>query len=98
MAARMVLARRDPLNNLYLNIFLEEGGEDGLFNRVNERLLNHVDVLDFRRLDSRDGTLQLTYFVNCEDARTLNALVDDLKAHLPVVEISFLQQEQMLGG
>jgi hypothetical protein len=98
MAARLVLSRGDPLNNLYLNILLAEASETSLLERVNERLLEHVDVLDFRRLDSRDGTLQLTYFVNCDDARTLNALVDDLKAHLPVVEISFLQQERVLGG
>jgi hypothetical protein len=98
MAVRMLLRRRPMSNNLYLNILLQEDGEQRLFSRVNASLLEHVDVLDFRRLDSRDGTLQLTYFVDCYDPETLNALIDDLKAHFPIVEVSFLQQDQVLGG
>ncbi len=98
MAVRMLLRRRPMSNNLYLNILLQEEGEQGLFSRVNASLLEHVDVLDFRRLDSRDGTLQLTYFVDCYDPETLNALIDDLKQSFPVVEVSFLQQDQVLGG
>jgi hypothetical protein len=98
MAVRMLLRRRPMSNNLYLNILLQEEGERSLFSRVNASLLEHVDVLDFRRLDSRDGTLQLTYFVDCYDPETLNALVDDLKQGFPVVEVSFLQQDQVLGG
>jgi hypothetical protein len=98
MAVRMLLRRRPMSNNLYLNILLQEEGEQGLFSRVNASLLEHVDVLDFRRLDSRDGTLQLTYFVDCYDPETLNALIDDLKQSFPIVEVSFLQQDQVLGG
>jgi hypothetical protein len=98
MAVRMLLRRRSMSNNLYLNLLLYEEGEQSLFSRVNASLLEHVDVLDFRRLDSRDGTLQLTYFIDCYDPETLNALIDDLKSHFPVVEVSFLQQDQVLGG
>jgi hypothetical protein len=98
MAVRMLLRRRSMSNNLYLNLLLQEEGEQSLFSRVNASLLEHVDVLDFRRLDSRDGTLQLTYFIDCYDPETLNALIDDLKSHFPVVEVSFLQQDQVLGG
>lgn len=98
MAARLVLIPRAPASNLYLNVILREEGESSLLNRVNACLLDHVDVLDFRRLDSREGVLQLTYFIECDDPATLNDLIDDLKSNLPVSEVSFLQQEQMLGG
>lgn len=99
MATRAVLSRKPQSNNLYLNVLVQEQeGETALFNQVNARLLEHVDVLDFRRLDSRDGTLQLTYFINCQDPQTLSNLVDDLKGHLPVYEVSFIQQDQVLGG
>ena len=47
---------------------------------------------------SRDGALNLTYLVVCDDAQTVNEMVDRLKASLPVVEISLLQQEPVLGG
>jgi hypothetical protein len=97
MAVRMLLSGQRHQNNLYLDILLREEG-DGLFERVNGCLLDHVNVVDFRRLDSRDGHLQLTYFVEVPDPTSLNAMVDDLKARFPVAEISFLQQEQVLGG
>jgi hypothetical protein len=102
MSVRLVLSKKRQVNNLYLNILLEEGREvaegDALFSRVNACLLEHTEIVDFRRLDSRDGTLQLTYFVDIKDPETLSHLVDDLKASLPVTEVSFLQQEQVLGG
>jgi hypothetical protein len=99
MALRILLTRRPPANNLYLNVFLEENADEGsLFARLNDRLLDHVDVVDFRRLDSRDGNLQLTYFIHCHEAQVLNDLVDDLKHNFPVAEISFIQQDQVLGG
>ena len=96
MAARMLITRKRRSHNLYLNIFVEET-ESSLFDQVNACLLEHVEIVDFRRLDSRDDTLQLTYFVNVDDPQTLNVLVDDLKAKFSITEISFLQQEQGLG-
>jgi len=99
LAFRTLMARRPAANNLYLNVLLTEGEEqESLFERVNTRLLEHVDVLDFRRLDSRDGTLQLTYFISCYDPSALNDLVDDLKQNLPINEVSFIQHDQVLGG
>ena len=92
-----VFARRTRDHNLYLSITVADE-EAGLFTRVNDCLLEYVDVLDFRRLDSRDGTMQLTYFIECDDPQVVNDLVDQLKQSFPVVEISFLQQEQVLGG
>jgi uncharacterized membrane protein YhiD involved in acid resistance len=97
LSLRMILTRRLQEHNLYFSIIVDDD-ESGLLAQVNARLLEHVDVVDFRRLDSRDGTMQLTYFIQCDDAQTVNNLVDDLKTNLPVREISFLQQEQLLGG
>ena len=99
MVLRTLVSRKSPVSNLYLNILVKEDSEQqSLFNRVNTRLLEHVDVLDFRRLDSRDGTLQLTYFVHCYDPQALNDLIDDLKRHLPIYEVSFIEQDLVLGG
>ena len=92
----MFFTRRRQPHNLYLNIFIEET-ETSLLDKVNACLLEYVAVADFRRLDSHDGTLQLTYFVACDDPKKLSLLVDELKATFPITEISFLQQEQVLG-
>jgi uncharacterized membrane protein YhiD involved in acid resistance len=98
MAARLVLQDDTGRDNLYLNILVQEDGAATLFNRINATLLEHVDVLDFRRLDSRDGSLQLTYFIEHCDPAVLDGLVDDLKTRFSVSEISFIQQEQGIGG
>ncbi len=98
MAVRQMLTRGPQTSNLYLNIMVKEEGTEALFEKVNARLLEHVEVLDFQRLDSRDGLLQLTYFIDCGDPKTLSGLIDDLKQSFPVVEVSFLQQAQVLGG
>ncbi len=99
MAARLLLSRRPPASNLYLNLALDDTAEQtALFQQVNTRLLEHVKALDFRRVDARDGQLHLTYFLSCDNPQTLNDLMDDLKRHLPIREISFIQQEQLMGG
>ncbi len=99
MAARLLLARQPEASNLYLNLALDDSpDQEALFQQVNDRLLEHVATLDFRRIDARDGLLQLTYFLSCDDPQTLNDLMDDLKKNLPVREVSFIQQEQVMGG
>lgn len=98
MAARLVLQEDTHRDNLYLNILVEEDDESTLFNRINATLLEHVDVLDFRRLDSRDGALQVTYFIEHCDPAVLDGMIDDLKRRFAVSEISFIQQEQGIGG
>ncbi len=101
MMIRMTLQQRPPEANLYLDILLREEQAEAtqsLFHEVSACLLRHIDVINFRRLDSHNGALQLTYFIDCGDPRTLDALLVDLKAHFPVDEVSFLQQERRLGG
>lgn len=99
MALRLLLSRRPQASNLYLNIALDDQADQkALFQQVNTRLLAHIPALDFRRIDARDGLLQLTYFLSCDDPQTLSDLMDDLKEHLPIREMSFIQQEQVLGG
>ncbi len=99
MAARTLIARKPQVSNLYLNVMVKEDqDQDSLFSQVNARLLEHTSVIDFRRLDSRDGVLQLTYFIHCHTPQTLSDIIDDLKRHFPIHEISFIQQDQVLGG
>jgi hypothetical protein len=98
MSARLVVRPDSYHENLYLNLLVHEEDEGTVFNRVNACLLDHVEVLDFRRLDSRDGMLALTYFIEQGDPAVLNAVVDDLKARFAVAEISFIQQEPGIGG
>lgn len=92
MAARLAWTRNRRGDSLYLNLLVAETGE-GRLAQVNACLAEHLKVLDFRRLDSRDGALQLTYLIDRASPQTLDALVDALKRRFTVVEISFLQSE-----
>jgi len=96
MALRMLFQRTSQIHNLYLNLVLTEG-ERSLFNQVNACLLDHVKTVDFRRLDSREGTLELTYFIDCAKPEAIDALMEDLKRRFSVIEASFLQRDSRLG-
>jgi len=96
-ALRNVLGPARQPHNLYLNIAVTED-EPSLLDKVGAILVESADVVDFRRLDSRDGTLHLTFLIVCDDPGAVNTMVDKLRATLPVTEISLLQQEQVLGG
>ncbi len=97
MAARLLFKRKPDPHNLYLNIVVEEEDRDVLFDQINAQLLEHVEVVDFRRLDSRDGALQLTYFIHADTPQIISALVAGLQQRFPVREISFIQQDRVLG-
>ena len=93
MAVRTWVTRHPRASSLYLNLFIAER-ETSQLSQVDACLAQYAEVFDFRRLDSRDEVLQLTYLVNCADSATLSQLVDALKQRFSVIEISFLQPEQ----
>lgn len=97
MVIRRLWSRKPPAENLFLNVAIQENdGEESLFARVHQCLQQHLDMVDFRRLDTRDGTMQVTYFVRAASSQQLNDLLDDLRRCFPVAEVSFIQQEQAL--
>lgn len=97
MLLRRLIAPSTPPENLFLNIAVRENnGEAALFNRLNECLLRHLDELDFRRLDTHEGVMQVTYFVRSPSPQQVNNLIDDLRGSFAVTEISLIQQEPIL--
>lgn len=98
MLARTALARKPQRSNLYFTVQVANTSESsGLFEKINALLLEHVPVIDMRRLDSNEHVFQCTYYIDCPDAASLARLVDSLKQALPGCEISFIQQETALG-
>lgn len=97
MVVRRLWSRKPPAENLFLNVAVRENdGEEGLFARLHECLQQHLDTVDFRRLDTRDGTMQVTYFIRAASSRQLNEFLDDLRHRFPVIEVSLIQQDQAL--
>ena len=64
-------------------------GDIGLSSEI---LAGHVQLMNLRRIDYQDHTLQITYLLDCRDQGTLVALMDDLRRSVPGVAFSFIDQ------
>jgi hypothetical protein len=93
-----VFAPRAKQRNLYLNIEVPNGHEDVHFETVNGILTDNAKVVDLRRLDHHNETLQMTYQVDCGDQDSLVKLMDGLRAKLPDSSFSFIDQKNMPGN
>ena len=83
---------RSKRQNLYLSVRLPENEGRYTFQSVSEIVLEHADLADMRRMDSQDGILNLVFLMDLADSGKLAALVDDLKAKLPEISLSFVDQ------
>ncbi len=98
LVAIRLLAPRAGRKNLYLNIQAPEGEDKGnTLATVNEILARNVRLVDMRRLDRHDRTLQLTYLLDCKDQNTLQRLVNELTEAIPACSFSFIDQSSMPG-
>jgi hypothetical protein len=82
---------------MYLNLQVPETETSGAFESVNDVLVKHAQFVDMRRLDRRDHTLQLTYFLDCKDQEQLTRLMDELRETIPGCSFSFVDQSNVLG-
>ena len=94
--AHTTLSPRRQKSNLYLNITAPNTGTG--FREINDVLLAHTSTANLRRLDHLDGSLHVTYLIDCSDDSSLSHLMDDLKSHIPGSEFSFVEQDSSIGG
>ena len=94
MGAKL-LSPRPKRRNLYLNIQAPEDETSTAFDSINDVLVKHAKIVDMRRLDHRNHTLQLTYYLDCKDQRLLSDLTQDLKHTIPGCSFTFVDQENM---
>jgi len=91
-----LLSPRMRRRNLYLNIQVPAHGqtlaESATFQAVGGVLSKRVKLLNVRRIDYHDQTLQMTYLLDCRDQNTLVALMDDLRQAVPGASFSFIDQ------
>ena len=100
LVARTFITFRPAKNNLFLNVLAPAADESGdnTFATINQVLLKHVEAANLRRLDRSGETLQATYLIVCPDETALISLMDDVNARLPGCELSFVEQDNTLGG
>lgn len=83
--------------NVYLNLELRDGeAGPAIFHRITDVLKSSTYVADMRRLDLRDGTLQATFYIGCEDESALSDVMDRLRSEFPRAAMSFVDQSNIL--
>jgi hypothetical protein len=93
---RTLASPRRRQSNLFLNISTPD--QQASFAAINEVLTSHASAADLRRLDHANSTLSATYLVSCPDDSALSSLVDALKMRFPGSDLSFVEQDNTLGG
>ena len=82
--------------NLFLSIDLPGlGGGENSLQALNDVIARHVSVGDMRRVDSHDGKLEVTYFVDVNESRKISTLLEDLSETFPGIGVSFIDQNQL---
>lgn len=86
-------------HNLYLNVEVpQEKGVDSVLEQIHQIVTTHTNQTDMRRIDTRNGLLQATYYIDCRNSNTLIALMDTLQKALPKAAVSFVEQKGILGA
>ena len=55
----------------------------------------HALAADLRRVDARDGTYEVTYFVDVQGTETVSSMVEALQRRFPGVGVTFVDQNQL---
>ncbi len=89
--------RDSKKKNLYLSLDWKnnDGKETNLLNRFNQIIGNHVLVSDLRRMDARDNSVEVTYFIDIETPDNLSDLIDELHSTFSGIGVTFIDQNQM---
>jgi uncharacterized integral membrane protein len=98
-ALRLSRSDRDA-KNLYLSVDWPDPtagaeGDPSRLDALNEVIARHVSQGDLRRVDARDGGLEVTYFVDVSESGKVSGLIDDLQRSFPGVGVSFIDQNQL---
>ncbi len=97
LVSRSGVTRKDE--NLFLNITIPSTeDEKATFDAIHAVLSQHVTYADMRRMDVAEGELQASYFVNCRSDEDLIAGMDHLRRAFPGARITFVEQQNFLGG
>lgn len=92
-------SRTDRTNkNLYLSIDWR-GDDDSkpqhYLDNLDDVIKKHVRSSDIRRYDVRDGSVEVSYYLDISAARDLSALTDELREKFPNTGVTFLDQNQL---
>jgi hypothetical protein len=82
--------------NLYLSVdFSPAEGSDLPIDALGQVVSRHVKTGDLRRVDARDDSMEVTYFLDVTAPEKISALVEDLQRTFPGIGVTFIDQNQL---
>jgi hypothetical protein len=82
--------------NLFLSVEWPSSGDtEQPLRALGAVIARHVSSGDLRRVEKRNGSLGVTYFVDIPDTDVVSALVDDLEQSFPGLSLTFIDQNRM---
>lgn len=86
----------DQQRNLYLSVnFNPAEGSSRPMDELGEVVSRHAENGDLRRVDAHDDTMEVTYFLDVATPERISALVEDLQASFPGIDVTFIDQNQL---
>jgi hypothetical protein len=85
--------------NLFLSVTApatsEDGDGSGFLRLLNEVIERHAKAGDVRRVDVRDGGVEVVYFLDMAGTGDLTSLMDELRGAFPGVGVTFIDQNRL---
>ena len=91
--------RRDRSNkNLFVSIDWRGDAEkqpQQYLEKLDSVISKYVKSSDLRRFDVRDGSVDVSYYLDIDTAENLSSLAEELRGEFPSVGVTFLDQNQL---
>ncbi|MBN2047260.1 MAG: DUF4956 domain-containing protein [Anaerolineaceae bacterium] len=92
-------AKRKNGNQIYLNIQINNSGDHAeILGKINQLLIDLFKKADMRRVDHQGDFLEMTYYVVVKDVDSVSQLIQKVQAMYPGSAVSFVEQNNLLGG
>jgi len=88
--------RRIDQKSMFLSVrYSEKSGEGNFLNSVTEILGRHALSQDMRRVDTAEGQVDATFFVDIEHETSLVSMLDELRVAFPGIDLTFIDQNRL---
>ncbi len=88
--------RRIDQKSMFLSVrYSEKVGEGNFLNLVTEILGKHTLSQDMRRVDTAEGQVDATFFVDIEHETSLVTMLDELRVAFPGIDLTFIDQNRL---
>jgi hypothetical protein len=82
--------------NLFLSLeWATPDGDAWSIRELEDVVVRHVSAGDLRRVDKRNGTVEVTYFVDVATSERVSALLQDLERSFPGINVTLIDQNQL---